>query len=96
MRRYRWVRAVCYLIVVDVAMTQSAPRLGVNTIAEVVAAMTPDEKVGLPCTANVSTRLLGASSMSMAMVFADGLAGVRIAPSRRLSTTFPVHGLLKP
>jgi len=46
MRRYRWVLAVCYLVVVDVAMAQSAPRLGVNTIAEVVAAMTPEDTLG--------------------------------------------------
>jgi len=127
MRRYRWVLAVCYLVVVDVAMAQSAPRLGVNTIAEVVAAMTPEEKVGLvvgtgmpieglplppemkgPGTGDVSTRVLGASGMSMAIprlgipsvVFADGPAGVRIAPRRpndaRLyhATAFPSATLL--
>jgi beta-glucosidase len=101
--------AACCLLAIDVAVAQSAPRLGVNSIAEIVAAMTPEEKVGLvvgtgmpieglplpaemkgPGTGDVSTRVLGASGMSMAIprlgipsvVFADGPAGVRIAPRR--------------
>lgn len=101
--------AACCLLAIDFAVAQSAPRLGVNSIAEIVAAMTPEEKVGLvvgtgmpieglplpaemkgPGTGDVSTRVLGASGMSMAIprlgipsvVFADGPAGVRIAPRR--------------
>ncbi|MFM8517558.1 MAG: beta-glucosidase [Nevskiaceae bacterium] len=109
--RSAWALAACSVLLASWAMaqSQSPPQLSSHSTAEVVAAMTPEEKIGLvvgtgmpigglplppemqgPGTGDVSSRVLGASGMSMAIprlgipsvVFADGPAGVRIAPRR--------------
>ncbi|MBU3673308.1 MAG: beta-glucosidase [Sinobacteraceae bacterium] len=100
---------LCGLLLAAPAFAQAPPQLRTHSIAEIIAAMTAEEKVGLvvgtgmpieglplppemqgPGTGDVSARVLGASGMSMAIprlgipsvVFADGPAGVRIAPRR--------------